>query len=172
MIAFRIAGRLQVDVRVSAVAASGSVGKARPVATPHRTRVLRFAVAQQRDIAAREIMAVVLIKLVSPDRFGENEELTTLRIKTRVVDSIRKKGQLSARAAGLFNEVDLIRIGKPGEDQHAFFDGIPVEENGCARFGVTPNLFRDLRGNRRNAIEHEAVGWSEILRAKSRGANQ
>ena len=104
-----------------------------------------------------------MIKFIPARALRENEEIAAPGIEARAIDPIRKESELSARAAWLTDEMHLIGIAETSQDEHALFRRVPVEERGCPAFGITADLFGDLRRNRGNAIEHEAIGRSKIV---------
>src|SRR4030095_14769339 len=99
------------------------------------------------------------VELISTGALGENKKSTSLRIEARVVNTIREKGQLAARAARLRDEMHLVCIAEARENKHLRFGRMPVEKSGRAALGITPDLFGDLRRDRWHTVEHQAVGW-------------
>ena len=161
MIALRVVRRFEINVVIGTVAPGRGVGEARPIVTPGRGGVSRFSVAQECDVAGRQVIAVILVEFIPARAFREDKERARPRVEARVVNPIGKKGQLRARAPRLGDEVHLVGVAEARENEHLRFVRMPVEETGRATLGITPNLFRDLRRDGRDTIEHQAVGRSE-----------
>src|SRR5678816_2469348 len=106
--------RDRVNIGIGAVSPSRSVGNAGSLMTPNRRGISRLAIGQDGGVAGREIVAIVLIELVSARTFREEEKGACFGVEAGVVDPVVEKSHLGAGAARLGDEMHLVGVAKAG----------------------------------------------------------
>ena len=130
----------------------------RPCVLEEGVAVARFAVGEQRDVAAGHVIAVELVPLAAADVLGEDERRAGDGLEGGAEHAIGEEGELLACASRDLDEMNLAGVGEASGDEHLAFDGVPAEERGGARVAIACGLFGDRGGDGRDVFKHKVVG--------------
>jgi hypothetical protein len=107
--------------------------------------------------SVRKVVAVKLEKFRSARVLSKHHEVTSLRIKQSAHNWLGEEGKLASRAAGHFDQVQLLRVRETRGDQNLAACGMPVVECRGAEFEIEAHAALHFRRSRWNALDNEIV---------------
>jgi hypothetical protein len=139
---------------------------------PEPARVAGLPVGQQRQAPVGEAVPIQLEELVTAAVLGKHEGIAVGGVVLPRAGPVGEESQLRPVAAGHLDDVDLVRVPEPGQDEHLPPGRVPAGERGGAGLGVPQGLLGERGRDVGHTLHDQVVPRLDDRRTRLRGRRE